>query len=241
MLEYEKYLQQPAPPGAAFEVMPHAADVAEFDPFREIIMSPESTTITASSFVSTFQQLPDLVPSWRAKTDREFMNHIRFPENQGDGGKKRGSDILQLATAVFIVRCDNGCRLFMYPEVLSWPVFFVRGIHLVDWMGIPRLRKEQLGCWTWSTSRRFPITISIFEGAATVIRAAGFDPKSTRREDMDRLDARFVCGVCPQRVIMKWDMAVNVIFEDLLLYSCRDRYFTAIARTGLCIKRSSGD
>ncbi|OJA09756.1 hypothetical protein AZE42_01476 [Rhizopogon vesiculosus] len=85
MTECTKYLQQPPLPGAAFDVMPNAADVAEFAPFRDIIMSPESTSITASSFISAFQQLPDFVPSWRAKIDHEFMD--QFEANHDDHGK----------------------------------------------------------------------------------------------------------------------------------------------------------
>jgi hypothetical protein len=218
MTEYKKYLQQPPPPGAAFDVMPHATNIAEFNPFRDIIMSPESTTITASSFVSAFQQLPNFVPSWRAKIDREFIDQIRFPENYSDS-EKQSDLVLQLATAVFAVRCGNDHRLHTYPEVLLWPGFFVPSGHasdLHDWMDISVLRMEQFGCWTWSASRRclLPNTISVFEGTAAVVRSAGFDPKTARPQDMERLDARFACGACSspgRKVVMNWEMAVNDI------------------------------
>ncbi|KAG0709145.1 hypothetical protein DFH29DRAFT_886676 [Suillus ampliporus] len=207
--EYKKYLQQPPPSGAAFDVMPHAVDVAEFDPFRDLIMSPESATITAASFLSAFQQLPNLVSSWRTKIDQEFLNLIRFEENHGDSGKQKGSDWLQLATAVFVVESGSDSRLLMYPDVLSWPGFFYASFILSN-DELFRLRAKQFGCCRWSTSRHLS-PISVFEGAAAVVQAASLDPKTTRREDMDRLDARFACGECStpdRKVVMTWEMAV---------------------------------
>ncbi|OAX41379.1 hypothetical protein K503DRAFT_506788 [Rhizopogon vinicolor AM-OR11-026] len=209
--EYAKYLQQPPLPGAAFDVMPNAADVAEFVPFRDIIMSPESTAITASSFISAFQQLPDFVPSWRAKIDHEFMD--QFGANHDDHGKQSGSDILQLATAVFVMRCQNDQRLLMYPEVLLWPGFFFpfeRDSY--NWMSVSTLREEQFGCRTWSASGLPHLsTACVFEKTPALIQALGLDPMTTRREDMNRLDTRFACGACSspdRKVVMKWDMAI---------------------------------
>jgi hypothetical protein len=229
MREYETYLQQPPPSGAAFDVLPHAADVAEFDPFRDLLMSPESTTITESSFRSAFQQLPDFVSSWRVKIDRELMDHIHFPENYGDGGKRGRSDILQLATSVFVVRSGEDNRLLMYPEVLLWPGFFY-----------PHERKygdstdvspgvKHFGCLPWSASKSpHPITINLFEGSAAVVHASGLDPETAYRQDMDKLDAHFACGKCSspgRKVVMKWEMAVNGIFVryEFALYSCCGR------------------
>ncbi|KAG0709159.1 hypothetical protein DFH29DRAFT_820522 [Suillus ampliporus] len=209
MDEYKKYLQQPPPSGAAFDVMPHAVDAAEFDPFRDLIMSPESATITATSFLSAFQQLPDLVSSWRTKIDHEFLDLICFEENHGDSGKQKGSDWLQLATAVFVMESGSDSRLLMYPDVLSWPGFFsLSSISSTDELFL--LRAKQFGCCRWSTSGHFS-RISVFEGAAAVVQAANLDPKTTRREDMDRLDARFACGNCStpgRKVVMTWEMAV---------------------------------
>jgi hypothetical protein len=182
-------------------------------------MSPESTIITASSFVPAFQQLPGFVPSWRAKIDDEFLELISFPANDGDSGKESGSDILQLATAVFDI-CGND--LFMYPEVLLRPGFSSSsscGHNGHDSFDFCQLRTSQFGCQTWSATRnRSHYPISVFEGAVAVVRAAGFDPKNTRREDMDRLDVRFACGVCSspdRKVVATWEFAVNNIFEDL--------------------------
>jgi hypothetical protein len=216
--EYKKYLQQPPPPGAAFDVMPHATNIAEFNPFRDVIMSPESTTITASSFVSAFQQLPGFVLSWRAKIDREFIDQICFPKNYSDS-EKQNDLVLRLATAVFAVRCGNDRRLHTYPEVLLWPGFCVPWGHagnVPDWVDTSVILMEPFGCWTWSASRGYPLpnTISVFEGTAAVVRSAGFEPKTARPQDMERLDARFACGACSspgRKVIMNWEMAVNDI------------------------------
>ncbi|KAG2056845.1 hypothetical protein BDR06DRAFT_931848 [Suillus hirtellus] len=209
MDEYKKYLQDPPPADAAFDLMPHAVNVAEFDPFRVIITSPESATITATSFVSAFQQLPDFVSSWRAKIDREFLDLIRCPESQGDGGKQEDADCLQLATATFIVESGSDRRLLMYPEVLSWPGFFTPApVTLFDEVYL--LQVKQFECRMWSAVRHLP-QISVFEGTAAVVQAASLDPKTTRREHMDELDARFACGKCStpgSKVVMTWDMAV---------------------------------
>ncbi|OAX39063.1 hypothetical protein K503DRAFT_113414 [Rhizopogon vinicolor AM-OR11-026] len=212
MGKYKKYLQKTPPSGAVFDLMPHIADVAEFGPFRDLIMSPESTIITEASFCSAFQQLPDLVSSWRAKIDCEFMDLVRFLENYGDSGKQSGSDFVQLATSAFVMRSGNDHRLLMYPEALLWPGFFCsRG--RADWMDDSLRGVKQFGCLPWSASRsHYPITISMFEGAVAVVRASGLDPKTAYRQDMDRLDARFACGKCSspgRKVVMKWEMAVN--------------------------------
>ncbi|KAG2366955.1 hypothetical protein BDR07DRAFT_1479728 [Suillus spraguei] len=197
MDEYKKYLQHPPPPDAAFDIMPHAVDVAEFDPFRVLIMSPESATITATSFVSAFQQLPNFVSSWRAKVDHEFLELIRSSDSQGDSGKQKDADCLQLATAVFVVESGSDRRLLAYPEVLSWPGFFIpASVSLLDEVYILQVRL--FGCQTWSAVRHLP-RISVFEGTAAIVQAASLDPKTTRREDMDKLDARFACGNVPRR------------------------------------------
>lgn len=209
MDEYKKYLQHPPPPDAAFDLMPHAVNVAEFDPFRVLITSPESVTITATSFVSAFEQLPDFVSSWRAKIDHDFLDLIHCPENQGDSDKQKDTDCLQLATAVFVVECGSDRRLLMYPEVLSWPGFFVPATNTLP-DEVYQLHVKQFGCRMWSAVRHLPRT-SVFEGTAAVVQAAGLDPKTTRREDMDVLDARFACGECStsgRKVVMTWDMAV---------------------------------
>lgn len=215
MDEYKKYLQDPPPADAAFDLMPHAVNVAEFDPFRVLITSPESATITATSFVSAFQQLPDFVSSWRAKIDREFLDLIRSPESQGDSGKQEDADCLQLATATFIVESGSDRRLLMYPEVLSWPGFFAPApVTLFDEVYL--LQVKQFECRMWSAVRHLP-RISVFEGTAAVIQAASLDPKTTRREHMDELDARFACGKCStpgSKVVMTWDMAVNEIYAN---------------------------
>ncbi|KAG2070169.1 hypothetical protein BDR04DRAFT_1100339 [Suillus decipiens] len=209
MDEYKKYLQHPPPPDAAFDIMPHAVDVAEFDPFRVLIVSPESATITATSFVSAFQQLPNFVSSWRAKIDHEFLELIRSSDSQSDIGKQKDADCLQLATAVFVVESGSDRRLLAYPEVLSWPGFFVpASVPLLDEVYILQVRL--FGCRMWSAVRHLP-RISVFEGTAAIVQAASLDPKTTRREDMDKLDARFACGKCStpgRKVVMAWDMAV---------------------------------
>ncbi|KAG2150222.1 uncharacterized protein EDB93DRAFT_1249795 [Suillus bovinus] len=209
MDEYNKYLQDLPPPNAAFDLMPHAVDVADFEPFRVLIMSPESATVTATSFVSAFQQLPNFVSSWRAKIDREFLDLIRCPESQGDVGKQQDADCLQLATAAFVVESGSDRRLLMYPEVLSWPGFFAPApVTLHD--EIYLLQVKQFGCRMWSAVRHSP-RISVFEGTAAIVQAANLDPKTTRREHMDELDTRFACGKCStpgRKVVMTWDMAV---------------------------------
>jgi len=215
MDEYKKYLQHPPPPGAAFDMMPHAADVAEFDPFKVLIMSPESATITATSFTPAFQQLPEFVSSWRAKIDHEFLDLVCCPENEDDSEKQEDVDCLQLATAVFVVESGSDRRLLMYPEVLSWPGFFAPPSTILD-DEIYLLQVQHFGCRMWSAVRHNP-RISIFEGTAAIIQAASLNPKTTRREDMDELDARFACGKCstPGRtVVMTWDMAVNDNYAD---------------------------
>ncbi|KAG2042400.1 hypothetical protein BDR03DRAFT_1088221 [Suillus americanus] len=209
MDEYKKYLQRSPPRDAAFDMMPHAVDVAEFDPFRVLIMSPESATITATSFISAFQQFPDFISSWRAKIDHEFLDLIRCPESKGDSGKQEDADCLRLATAVFVVESGSDRRLLMYPEVLSWPGFFAPASATLD-DEVYLLQVKQFGCRMWSAVRHLP-RISIFEGTAAVVQAASLDPKTTRREDMDGLDARFACGKCStpgRKVVMTWDMAV---------------------------------
>lgn len=209
MDEYKKYLQRSPPRDAAFDMMPHAVDVAEFDPFRVLIMSPESATITATSFISAFQQFPDFISSWRAKIDHEFLDLIRCPESKGDSGKQEDADCLRLATAVFVVESGSDRRLLMYPEVLSWPGFFAPASATLD-DEVYLLQVKQFGCRMWSAVRHLP-RISIFEGTAAVVQAASLDPKTARREDMDGLDARFACGKCStpgRKVVMTWDMAV---------------------------------
>jgi len=130
--------------------------------------------------------------------------------------KKRGSDILQLATAAFKMVCGFDHRVLMYPEVLSWPGFFCSSQFdsYGDLMTAPQLRMKQFGCQTLSASwDRYPrdCEISVFDGAADVVRATGFDVRTARREDMDRLDARLACESCSspgRKVIMRWDMAI---------------------------------
>ena len=216
--EYEKYIQQPPPPGATFDVMPNAADVAEFNPFKDLIMSPESTKITASSFHSAFQQLPEFISSWRAKIDCEFMDHICFPENHDNSENQSGSGFLQLATSVFVVQSGNDHRLFMYPEVLLWPGFFCPPERSIgDMIDVSLPGVGLFGCLPWSASRSFyPTTINLFDGTATVVRASGLDPKTASRQDMNVLDARFACGKCSspgRKVVMTWEMAVDDHFH----------------------------
>jgi hypothetical protein len=216
--EYANYVTRPSPNTPAFDLLPHAADVACFPPFRNIIRAPEGTQMNDKPFESALAQLPELVDEWRQKLDAEVAELVKIPSHlslkstsggrvvsststTGSESSRAATDKLGLACALF----SNGMRgPFSHPEV-----FFssMRNYHY------PRggeLDLERTG----SICDRYDI--KYMAEAPHVIYACGLDPNVASADDMDRRNARLKCLSCKDSRVRRWRDAVRLPLSCVL-------------------------
>ena len=201
--EYAHYVASRSPNSPVFEVLPHAADVARFPPFQEVILAPEGTEMGDKPFRSAFEQLPGLVEEWKKKMDAEFAELVEIPSHlspqvgSGDpavapssvtppGSSEAPTNKLRLACAVFI----RGHTATCYPEVLS----------SASTSPYPEGTQP-----AWS---RF--NIRFVKEAPYIVHACGLDPNTATVEDADRRNAGLKCLLCNPSHIMTWRGAVRI-------------------------------
>ncbi|KAI9453172.1 hypothetical protein HD554DRAFT_2226611 [Boletus coccyginus] len=209
--EYAKYVMSPSPNTPAFDLLPHAADVACLPPFRDIIRAPEGTEMGDKPFESAFSQLPELVDEWRKKLDVEVAELVEIPSHLSfrgtpDGGivasgSTRGSessraptDKLRLACALFQGGFEG---VFTHPDVFSTSM-------RDSTYPYPRVKGDMER--TGSLRDRYGIAYAA--EAPYVIHACGLDPNVATADDKDRRDARLKCLSCQSSRVRRWRDAV---------------------------------
>jgi hypothetical protein len=211
--EYANYVTRPASNTPAFDLLPHAADIACLPPFRNIIRAPEGTQMNDVPFESTLAQLPELVGEWRKKLDAEVTelveipSHLSFKGTSEDrvvaststtrsGASQATTDKLGLACALF---SDSFMDSFTYPEV-----FFSSMRNY----GYPRHGELDL---ERSGSIRDRYGFKYIAEAPYVIHASGLDPNVATATDMDRRNPRLRCLSCDMgSFVWRWRDAVRL-------------------------------
>jgi hypothetical protein len=211
--EYVNYVTHPSPNTPAFDLLPHAADVACFPPFRNIIRVPEGTQMNNKPFESALAQLPELVVEWRKKLDAEVAELVKIPSHLSSKGTANdrviastcttgsessqaltGTDKLRLACALF--RFGGGP--FTYPQV------FFSSMCDYEYPGYGELDLERTG----SIMDRYDF--KYIAEAPYMIHACGLDPNVATADDMDRRNARLKCLSCKDSRIRRWRDAVRL-------------------------------
>ena len=207
--EYTNYVTRPSPNTPAVDLLPHAADVACFPPFKNIIRAPEGTQMNDNPFESALAQLPELVGEWKKKLDAEVAELVKIPSRLSLKGTCDGrvvsststtspepsqtaTDKLRLACALF----SNGVKgPFTHPEV------FFSSMHNNKY---PMGGEERIG------SIRDRYDIKYMAEAPHVIHACGLDPNVATADDMDRRNARLKCLSCKDSHVRRWRNAVRL-------------------------------
>ena len=210
--EYVKYVTRPSPNTPAFDLLPHAADVACFPPFRNIIRAPEGTQMNDNPFESALAQLPELVDEWRKKLDAEVAELVKIPSRLsfkgtaddrvvpvststiGSESSQAPADKLRLACALF----RDGRVPLTHPEV------FYSSMHHYHYPRCDELDFERTG----SIFDRY--NIKYVAEAPYVIHACGLDPNVATADDMDRRNARLKCLSCKDSRVRRWRDAVRL-------------------------------
>ncbi|KAH7920429.1 hypothetical protein BV22DRAFT_1133083 [Leucogyrophana mollusca] len=194
VLAYKLYMQHPAPPGAAFEYLPHVADLSVLPEFDNVITLPEDVVVGIEMFTPGFAQIPSFVPRWREAADRELANFCLGTEwdsgTHADAVKR-----LQLASSVFSATGEYCEDIAFYPQILSHHC--LTQVPLKPYSGdgdsLTSLRWSALGGHPWGTMK---LGVSLLTAAASVVRVCGLDPEHATQDDMDKRDARLVCERC---------------------------------------------
>ncbi|KAH7922987.1 hypothetical protein BV22DRAFT_1093666 [Leucogyrophana mollusca] len=209
---YSRYLQHPAPRGAACGILPHVATVASFPEIDEIIKLPADVTVDAAMFNATFIKLPELAAEWQRSVESQLAKLCATPDGGSSSKGTSARQQLKLATSVFFLNPWQGCMV--YPDVLAHECF----IKLV-----PKPRRSSLEHPIYSVMNGVPWRLKGASGesvvkvandaAAAIVLACGLDPRHATIDDMERLDARLACELCsrsgPRRAqkVMTWKAA----------------------------------
>ena len=220
--EYTNYVTHPSPNTPVLDLFPHAADVACFPPFKNIVKAPEGAQMNDEPFVSALAQLPELVDEWRKKLDAEVAELVEIPSDlalkgtsdgrvvaststTGPESSQAATDKLRLACALFThVRrglfthpSHGGRALFTHPEV------FFGSMRNYKYPQRDELDLERTGSILDRYSIRYMVE------APYVIHACGLDPNVATVDDMDRRNARLKCLSCKDSRVRRWRDAVR--------------------------------
>ncbi|KAF9234856.1 hypothetical protein BU15DRAFT_65344 [Melanogaster broomeanus] len=206
---YNAYVRQPAPPGAAVDLLPDVADLADLAAFDAVIKLPEGTEVNAETFKPAFEQIPTLVQEWREGVDAQLAALVVIhgdcsasgvAEDDLSIGKLKPAECLKLASAVFE---DPLHDLVVSIDLLDTLIFNRRSTDLVASRVFPGRP------WSLMDERgRYPL-VEFFTGAPHVVRACGMDPRTATVEDMDKRDIRLGCNYCPPKTTkMHWRTAM---------------------------------
>ncbi|KIJ18023.1 hypothetical protein PAXINDRAFT_9109 [Paxillus involutus ATCC 200175] len=130
---YYAYVRQPAPEGAAIELLPSITDLDYLPDFDTIIKLPEGTDVNGETFKPTVERLPALVQEWRAGVDAQFAALVVIPPELSTDGvsadqvadqKSMLAERLRLTSAVFNVPSSG--VLWMFPDFLAPSMFHTR-------------------------------------------------------------------------------------------------------------------
>jgi hypothetical protein len=166
---------------------PAQDDLFHIPAFQKAIYNDPEVTVTAESFADVLPLLPTLVSTWQIQTRAEMAKSIELArgistllsrlQNQSTVEPK-GEESVLLACSVFT--CGWSC-----PN------------------RIPVIGEEEVfrHCYH-SVSSQPHYTVLSFEHfwsriAAQVVMVAGLNFQSATSEEMDRLNLKFVCTVCP--------------------------------------------
>ncbi|KAF8838078.1 hypothetical protein BDN67DRAFT_934394 [Paxillus ammoniavirescens] len=205
---YDVYVRQPAPEGAAIELLPSIADLDYLPEFDKIIKLPEGTDVNAETFKPAFERLPALVQEWRADVDARLAALVVIPPELSTNGlsadqvtdqKSKPAERLRLASAVFYVPSSGA--LWMFPDFLALSMFHAR-CYSANVGG--------LNHHPWSLTNEHGNAIELFKEAAYIVRACGLDPQTATVEDMDKRNARLTCNLCsnPNPRVRTWTDAL---------------------------------
>jgi hypothetical protein len=189
---YYAYVRQPAPEGAAIELLPSITDLDYLPDFDTIIKLPEGTDVNGETFKPTVERLPALVQEWRAGVDAQFAALVVIPPELSTDGvsadqvadqKSMLAERLRLTSAVFNVPSSG--VLWMFPDFLAPSMFHTRYYSS---------RAGQVCHHPWSlTNGHGKAVIELLKEAACVVHACGLDPHIATVQDIDKRNACLTC------------------------------------------------
>ncbi|KAF9234851.1 hypothetical protein BU15DRAFT_65340 [Melanogaster broomeanus] len=206
---YDAYARQPAPPGAAVDLLPDVVDLASFPAFDAIIKLPEGTEVNAETFKPAFEQIPTLVQEWRAGVDAQLAALVVIPGDSSTSGvaednfiigKLEPAECLKLAIAVFENRFHD---LIFSIDLLDHRIFNCCDRDSIASYVMPGRP------WSLMDERGGYPLVKLFTGAAHVVRACGMDPRTATVEDMNKQHICLECSYCPPKTPkMNWRAAM---------------------------------
>ncbi|KAJ3557330.1 hypothetical protein NM688_g1532 [Phlebia brevispora] len=184
-------------------ILPLVVDLVHHDELRELILTPQDTTVTQETFETLRELLSRWAEEWRANCRSHLVATYRTDHASHVGQTDAG--FLALASSVWT--CENCShildrRLILhYPEVMEHRCLYRQ----MDEESIPPCgpsphEQYEFICTqltqhsSWACE---PLNAEkAYRWALEVIRACGMDPASTTTEEMDKLDVRLMCKTC---------------------------------------------
>ena len=183
-------------------IVPRSCDVF-LDPVVQDLFfrSPLSTTFTDKDLDTVRDFFPDIVLRWRNETEKKLLDVMTPSQNYSES-------LLQLATTIFSCRlCPN--------EPLTYPRVIIHRCATVTYpAGTSAIDEDQKAIYrflnnsNWNASNFLIFDAQKIVCLSEAIKLCGLDPKSTTREDMDKLNPIFECLPCNEarkgRCTLSW-------------------------------------
>ncbi|KDR70277.1 hypothetical protein GALMADRAFT_255180 [Galerina marginata CBS 339.88] len=200
--------------------LPRTCDLCDFEPFSPLINAPSDANISVTDFEPFFRILPEILASYAQCK----LRHFRGLLSAGSNRKDAATDVYQLEGSTGMSWHD------IDPLKFATSVFECRGwsdsysnrhggrfvlVGLDDLLSHQcLLRDEGLRSRYFSDKSISKVRIDFVpagaEVARSLIRLAGFDPRTALASEMDEANLRFGCNHClPQS---KWDWGKQITF-----------------------------
>ncbi|KAJ6588719.1 hypothetical protein B0H19DRAFT_1100844 [Mycena capillaripes] len=190
---YKRYRKSLAP--AQWRFLPGLYEVRQHPAFSAVVNAPDDVNVEMAHFDEAAGALPEFVASWRA------TRKVALAQQIADGTASPASaQSLDLATSVFLCAQSpcSGDRWFSASSQKA---------ALIGWESAAAHRCHDSRYYYPGQSSSIETTLQFsqrgYAAAASLVALAGFQEKRATAAEMDELDLRFLCLVCPSRIVNK--------------------------------------
>ncbi|KAF8997045.1 hypothetical protein BDQ17DRAFT_1363625, partial [Cyathus striatus] len=197
-------------------IIPPAADLNDYKPFRDIIeKTPSDQEVKLEDFNDAMEGLAEFVARWRESKDRELLRimEISFTEDKPDYSPLNLATVFTCTEDMFRAPISIRCATVYYPQVLIHSGITVYSPNLDenlrDRCGVDR------GKWNFYGQIKF--NMDGHDAAKEIVSLSDLDPLVATHQDMDELDHVFSCITCTKDSVhhcMRWKDAISHILAN---------------------------
>ncbi|KAF9528145.1 hypothetical protein CPB83DRAFT_854980 [Crepidotus variabilis] len=197
---YRAYLKTTSPT-SRFDTPPSWHVIRDHAAFHTAINLPHNDPLTDEDLEDAWKDMPAYFDNWRQTKMRELASFLPS-QSEASGADKKEPDVLAVDLATSVFYCKGSVAVTERRP----------GRCLIGWESLAA--HLRCGALEYHWDRRLHFSQPGYEAASELVRLCGLDPLNAMGWDMNELDPRVVCLVCPEtesagREALPWQEAVR--------------------------------